>query len=66
LADRTRRVLGGRNDAADRVGAILSLTEVFPPAVAANPGFREDLTRMLDGLDQLGAVDMVRRVGLPA
>jgi len=66
LADRTRRVLGGRNDAAERVGAILSLTEVFPPAVAANPGFREDLTRMLDGLDQLGAVDMVRRVGLPA
>jgi len=62
VAHRTKRLLSGRNDAAARVDAILSLSEVFPEVVAANAGFREDLTRMLDGLDQFGAVEMLGRV----
>jgi fructuronate reductase len=52
LADRTRGFTG---PPADRVDAALALRQVFPPALAANPAFREALVRQLTRLAGQGA-----------
>lgn len=52
LADRLFRGLDGARTAAERVDAALKVAEVFPPALAANPTFRQVLIRQLNRLDQ--------------
>jgi fructuronate reductase len=52
LAGETSRICGSP---ADRVDAALALRAVFPPALAANPVFRETLTRQLRRLIEIGA-----------
>jgi len=52
LAAKTARFAG---PPADRVAAALALSQVFPPALAAQPALRETLTRQLARLTEMGA-----------
>jgi fructuronate reductase len=52
LAGETKRIAGSP---ADQVQAALALSAVFPPALAANPAFRESLNRQYERLIEVGA-----------
>ncbi|MBV9883040.1 MAG: mannitol dehydrogenase family protein [Sphingomonadaceae bacterium] len=56
LAERTRGFAGSP---AARVDAALALRQVFPPALAANPAFRDALVRQLTKLSEQGAAAAV-------
>jgi fructuronate reductase len=58
LAEETARIGGSP---AERVDAALALRSVFPPELAANPAFRESLTRQSTRLSELGAKAAVER-----
>ncbi|MFO1207693.1 MAG: mannitol dehydrogenase family protein [Amaricoccus sp.] len=55
LAGRLRELSEGAADAAGRVDALLGVGEVFPPALAADPGLRADLAGALARLEAEGA-----------
>jgi fructuronate reductase len=58
LAGRTSHL---PDDPADRVAAALAIEEVFPPALAANPEFREALLAKTVLLNEIGAKSAVER-----
>ena len=51
--------LAGLNQPDERVGALLSLSSVFPASSAASPALRRALVDCLRGLDSFGAAAMV-------
>jgi fructuronate reductase len=55
LAGETARRLAGLHDAEDQVSALLAIDAIFPPALAANPRFRDAVTRQLRRLAERGA-----------
>jgi fructuronate reductase len=59
LADHLRAVSDGVDDPAAKVAALLAVDQVFAPALAANPAFREAVTRAYLGLCQHGAAASV-------
>ena len=58
LADQTQGIAGAAS-AADRVAGFVSLDAVFPAELARAADIRSVLTAALDGLDRLGAAEMV-------
>lgn len=55
LAGETARRLAGLHDPADQVAALLGIEAIFPPPLAADPRFREAVTRQLRRLAEGGA-----------
>ncbi len=55
LAGALRRHLAGLLAPGDRVAALLSMGEIFPPRLSADPLLREGLTAAVDLLDRAGA-----------
>nr|WP_246045515.1 mannitol dehydrogenase family protein [Rubellimicrobium roseum] len=55
LADRLRALSDGAGDAEARADALLSVREVFPEALAADPRFRASVARSLGSIEVRGA-----------
>jgi fructuronate reductase len=55
LADRLKALSAGAADTAARVDALLGVADVFPRALAADAGFRDDLVAALTRLETGGA-----------
>ncbi|CAN5518551.1 mannitol dehydrogenase family protein [soil metagenome] len=55
LAGITAARLAGQHDPAAQVAALLAIDAIFPPSLAADPLFRESLTRHLTALHEKGA-----------
>jgi fructuronate reductase len=62
LADRLKALSAAASDAAGRVDALLGVKEVFPPGLAADRGFRDDLAAALGALEAGGARAAVERI----
>ena len=62
LAARLRTLSDGASDAAGRVDALLGVGEIFPAPLAADAGFRADLTAALSELETAGARAAVARI----
>ena len=62
LASRTAELLASASDDVGRVKALVSLSAVFPPALAADPRFVEAVTGAYLDLVRDGAVEAARRV----
>jgi fructuronate reductase len=56
-------VAAGQSTAEATVAALLSLREVFPADLAANPTFRALLIEALEDLSRLGAAGAVASIG---
>jgi fructuronate reductase len=63
MAVRLRAVAAGQSTAEATVAALLSLREVFPADLAANPTFRALLVEALEALSALGAATAVASIG---
>jgi fructuronate reductase len=59
LADHLRAVSDGAADPSAKVAALLAVDQVFDPALAGHPAFRETVTRAYLGLCQHGAAASV-------
>ncbi len=62
LAGETARLLAEASDDEGRVRALLTLSAVFPPALAADGRFVEAVTQAYRALGEIGAVEAARRV----
>jgi len=62
LADEIARQLAGREDARDVVEALLSMSQIFDPELAADTAWRALLTDLLDALVRDGARSTARRL----
>ncbi len=62
LADRLRALSAAAPDAAGRVAALLAVGEIFPAALAADPGFRAEAAAALALLETEGARATVARI----
>ncbi|MFO1142962.1 MAG: mannitol dehydrogenase family protein [Amaricoccus sp.] len=62
LAERLHALSAGAPDAAARVEAFLGVGEIFPPALAADPGLRAELAEALARLEAEGARAAVARI----
>lgn len=62
LAGRTAELLASASDGEVKVAALLTLSAVFPPALAADPRFVEAVTGAYLSLNANGAVEAARRV----
>ncbi len=62
LADRLKSLSTEAPDTAARVDALLGVSDVFPRALAADRGFREDLVAALGRLETEGARAAVARI----
>ncbi len=63
MAERLRALSDGADDPAGKVTALLSVAEIFPQALAADEGFRADLSAALTALATEGARAAVGRFG---
>jgi fructuronate reductase len=63
MAVRLRAVAAGQSTAEVTVAALLSLREVFPADLAANPTFRALLIEAVEDLSRLGAAGAVASIG---
>jgi fructuronate reductase len=63
LASRLRELADAAGRDADRLATnLLTVTEVFGPDLPASPQFRDEVTRHLQSLFEIGAAETVRRV----
>ncbi|GGO91031.1 mannitol dehydrogenase family protein [Stakelama pacifica] len=62
LADRTASALAGCGSTEERVDALLTIDSIFPKALAADSGFRADVTQWLNILENEGALAALSRV----
>jgi fructuronate reductase len=59
LAGETARRLAGLNDLDTQAAALLGIEAIFPPALAADPRFRDAVTRQLRRLCESGAASVL-------
>ncbi|HEY2660541.1 MAG TPA: mannitol dehydrogenase family protein [Caulobacteraceae bacterium] len=55
LAALTRRAIDSAGDTQERVSALLSISQIFPPALATTPALGQALVRALSQIERLGA-----------
>jgi fructuronate reductase len=66
LADTTRRLIAQASDPADQARAMLTLRQVFPERLAADPHFERALTGAIAELGRCGAAGAIERFAATA